>query len=290
MTDTEQAAPEELVEEALTSARRVIRYGRRAKKSLDAIRKQSADKANALTFAEARTEIAKIAGKSGSDELDACLSAWLEASSGLIDEALEQRHRQLLAGIQERAEAAEIPVRKLANTPPTIELGPFQLELEMGEPGQLKIGLEPVTEVEASVGSIFDAIEQTRAAWDARTPPPDALFERLHRAYRIACASRSTVAGERIPIVELLAPLALAECDAGSLRDQGVDAATAYPRHLLARQLALLSRSGHLEHAGYRLELGAATGGSTADKRDVLYVHSSSQRGQFYLSIRFVRI
>ena len=290
MRDTDsQQSPEALVEEALTSARRIIRYGRKAKKALDSVRRRTPDASNAGEFFQAHSKLAKLVGKTGSHELEARLTVWLEATEAAIEEALYDGRQTVLRSLRKRAAAKEIPFRKLGDNPTTIGLGPFRVVLEPGKDAQVKLGLEPISEVEASADAIFEAMQQTKALWDERTPPAPELFERIHDAYRVTCARTSTSPGERVALVDLLAPLSFVECDEESLRDQGIDAASAYPRHLLARQLTELNRRRHLEYEGVRLELGAATGGSTSDKSGVLYVQTSAERGQYFLSVRFVR-
>ncbi|MGM0558246.1 MAG: hypothetical protein ACQEVA_17810 [Myxococcota bacterium] len=280
----------ERLETALKHARRVLRYSKRAKKALESVRRKDIAPASVDTFVDARAAVQKLLGKTGSAELESELSGWLDATNDDVARSSDEKRRRLLEDLQKRASDQGVGIRKLGDTPPTVALGPIQVVLEAGRDAQLKLGLEPIDRAAADSAAIFEAIQRVRDEWEDRTPSPPELFQRIRRAYLMSCARSGHKPGDRIDIVDLPGPLALLECDDANLRKTGLASLAEYPRHLLARQLSTLSRERLLEHDGYRLELGAATGGSTKDKDDVLYVQTTPSRGQYFLTIRFSQV
>ncbi len=287
--NTSKSTTPERVEDALKTARRLLRRTKKAKKALDSVRHQEPTPATVADFLASRGVIERLAGDTGSETLDTQLHGWLDAVAPELAEASAARRHHLLNTIEERAASQSMRFEKLADSPPTYSFGPFRLALPTEDVLSISLGREPIAEVEPDCDAVFEACDAAQMLWEERTPEPGVLFERLLFAYRAACALEDKSPGDRIAIVDLLGPLALLETPAKRLRGRGLDAVDEYPRHLLARQLAELSRQQHLEHRGTRLELGAATGGSTSQKQDVLYVCTGPGRGQYYLSVRFVR-
>jgi hypothetical protein len=62
-----------------------------------------------------------------------------------------------------------------------------------------------------------------------------------------------------------------------------------YPRVQLCYDLWRLRRDRCLSGDGWRLSLGSATGGSTKDKKRVYFLEDDRGRGQYHLTLRFVR-
>jgi hypothetical protein len=287
-TEDRQCHKEQL-ERALAHARRVLRYSKRAKKALEKVRRCDIATDSVDAFVESRTSVEKLLGKTGSTELESELDDWLQATTDEVAQICDQRQRELLTTLRAHADDHGVEFRKLGDSPPSVSFGPIQIVLEPGQYAQLKLGLEPICRATADPDSILESIDHAREQWDARTPDSPELFERLRRAYLMSCSRDGLSPGDRVDVVDLLGPLALLETKPKSFRKQGLASLEEYPRHLLARQLSILNRERLLKHAGYRLELGAATGGSTQDKRRVLYVQSTPSRGQYFLTIRFTQ-
>ncbi|MCK6504647.1 hypothetical protein L6R53_14785 [Myxococcota bacterium] len=62
-----------------------------------------------------------------------------------------------------------------------------------------------------------------------------------------------------------------------------------YSRARLCWDLWRLRRDRCLAVDGWRLSLGPATGSSTRDKKRVFWLEDDQGRGQYYLTLRFVR-
>ena len=109
------------------------------------------------------------------------------------------------------------------------------------------------------------------------------FFTICHKAYEMALIRAGQKPTERVDIVELLTPMAWLwpETHAGK---KGM---AQLPRYLMAYQLQKLRSDRMLQQNGLRLDLGAATGGTTRNKSGVLYIPQGASEGQYYLSICF---
>ncbi|RAL22942.1 hypothetical protein DL240_08605 [Lujinxingia litoralis] len=199
------------------------------------------------------------------------------------------RQRMTLLGELNRALTEEGGrLEHLGDHPLTLGIGQLTLTLDLlARRATLSYAREDIAEVEASTEAILKAVRQTRDAIQKRALPSDLFFERLQHAYRVQLAMSGLPEGERVDLVDLLVPLALVDTDAEQRRKKGLDALTPWPRYLLAYQLQRLRRDGLLEQQGRRLDLGTATGGSTKNKQNVLFIPGHGTDGQYYLSLRF---
>ena len=110
------------------------------------------------------------------------------------------------------------------------------------------------------------------------------FWQALKAAYDIVLLKDGKPAGERIDIVDVLVPMAWIWPHAVQLKK-----ATQFPRYLLAYQIQKLRQDGLIAHNGYRLDLGTATGGSTKNKANVLFIPMGPTEGQYYLTMCFRR-
>jgi hypothetical protein len=102
-------------------------------------------------------------------------------------------------------------------------------------------------------------------------------------------AARGHTLGERVDLVDLRLPLALLRTGADRWRRIELAKTPSYERYQLAYQLQRLRKDQLLEKGGLRLDLGSATGGSTRQKHNVLFIPRAGGDGQYYLSLRFVK-
>jgi hypothetical protein len=204
-------------------------------------------------------------------------------------ERLKAQARMSLIG--ELARAGEgVEVALLTETPLTVLVAPLAVEVDL-EAGAAKVlyAREVVAECEPEAAAILAARQKAMDQIRAEALDSAAFFDLARRAYQTVLLARGIQQGERVDLVDLLGPLSLLGRDAGDWRKAsaaGGKGFPAYPRYLLAYQLYRLQRDGMLAKDGARLELGAATAGSTRNKRDVLFVPSSATEGQYFLSIR----
>jgi hypothetical protein len=222
---------------------------------------------------------------------------------------LEERRAELVAGLashQERLRAQArmsligelaragqgVEVGLLTETPLTVLVTPLAVEVDL-EAGSARVlyAREVVETCEPEAAAILAARQRAMDRIRAEALDSAAFFDLARRAYLTVLLARGLQPGERVDLVDLLGPLALLSRDTDDWRKAagggGSKGFAPYPRYLLAYQLQRLQRDGALAKDGARLELGAATAGSTRNKRDVLFVPSSATEGQYFLSIRF---
>ncbi len=200
----------------------------------------------------------------------------------------QKRRMQFMQALQSRADKEDLEIEKLSDSPLTFHLDPLTVEadFEVGH-ARLKYAREQVAETDLEPAEVMEARREFLDELAERTDGAEAFFDRLHAAYRLALDTRDGAPGDRVDLVDLLAPLALLSAAPEAWRHPGLEDIEPYPRHLLAYQIARLRHEGLLTHGGRRIDLGTATGGSTRNKDDVLFVPSGSSDGQYYLSLRF---
>lgn len=227
---------------------------------------------------------------------DADLSAFgleeqrLEVVSRLtaLQEQLKARTRSaILGGLTGQG----LEVSLLTESPLTLLVAPLTVELDL-DAAKAKViyAREVVAECKPDAGSILSSRQQAMDHIRKQALDSPIFFDVALHAYKITLMTRGLQEGERVDLVDLLGPLAVLTRDIGEWRKAPKRGFTPYPRYLLAYQLQRLRRDGVLTHGGLRIELGAATAGSTKNKRDVLFVPTTPTEGQYYLSVRFLPV
>lgn len=201
------------------------------------------------------------------------------------------RH-QIIGALRSRAidEGLSEPAL-LAEQPPTLFIAPFtcELDLDRGE-ARLLFAREIVTTAELEVDAIYKTRAEAMARIQDEAIPASEFFSLLHTAYRTVLMARGKAHGERVDLVDLLAPIALLRNDVDAWRKLELSRVAAFPRYLMSYQLRRLRKERALEKNGLRLELGTATGGSTRNKTNVLFLPTRGDEGQYYLSLCFRRV
>jgi hypothetical protein len=199
-----------------------------------------------------------------------------------------KRRMQFMQKLHQRADERGVDFEKRSETPLTMYAAPLTLEANF-EAGRVTLSYArcELTTTDLDPDAVFEAYDAAVDELEERTIDSEAFFGRLRDAYRLAVRNRGEAEGERVDLVDLLAPLALMSSSADGWRDSSFDAISPYPRYLLSRQLARLRGDGMLTDGDLRIDLGTATGGSTENKEDVVFIPSGKDDGQYYLSIRF---
>lgn len=209
-----------------------------------------------------------------------------------IEQHTEQQKKtirtQFLGELTEKTSALTQPLHKIAESPLTFYLHPLTIEIDFErEKVTISYAREPVETTDLHAPSVLEAYQKTLDNIRKDAISSDTFFDLLLQAYRTVLIARGEKPGERVDLVDLLVPLSILQVNRNDWRKKGIAGIKEFPRHMLAYQLNRLRNDGLLERAGMRLELGTATGGSTKDKRNVLFVPSAQAEGQYYLSIRF---
>ena len=229
------------------------------------------------------------------DALDALrgvdLSAYgCGALQGVIAESIEQRlrtlrataHHELLTGLRDGVEKAE-HLRVLSDSPLVVYVHPLTVELLIEQKKAVwTYAHETLQTVPLAVEEILAAHRTLVDAFRASRVDSQTFWTLLRKAYEMVLILDGLSAGSRIDIVEMLPALAWIWPQQAAVKKAGV-----FPRYLLAYQLQKLRADGLLQNQGLRMELGSATGGSTRNKQNVLFIPQGPSEGQYYLSICF---
>lgn len=192
-------------------------------------------------------------------------------------------HQTLIVGI---GNAVQNPahLRVICDNPLVIYVHPLTLEVQFNQmKSTWTYAHEPLQTVSLDPGEIMDAHKMLLETFRASRVDSQHFWEILKMAYEMVLIKKSIPAGSSIDIVELLPPLAWIWPNQVAMKKTPAS----LPRYLLAYQLQKLRTDGLLSHKGWRLELGTATGGSTRQKSNVLFVPMGHSEGQYYLSLCF---
>lgn len=226
----------------------------------------------------------------GAPEVDELRVELVEALAAEMPRLKLKARMAFIQKLEMLADQAEVELQKTSEAPLVLYAEPLTFEIDFDAGGaRLLYGHEPIDELPLQAKALLEARADALAELDKAKLGSEEFFDLLLGAYRMALAAEGLEAGERVDLVDVLLPLSMLRAGRDNWRKKGLDALEPYPRHLLAWQLAQLRKDGQLERGGLRLDLGAATGGSTRDKRDVLYIPVGPKSGQYYGSIRFER-
>ncbi len=204
------------------------------------------------------------------------------------------RFRQaFLDRMAERLREEELPFAPLGDQPPTFEIGGLTLVLDFDrEHADLCYARETLDRRVLKTQEILDARAEALAALEELWPGREEFFEALASSYRSLLAREGMSAGERVSIVDLIPELSVEferMAVAASPRAATGPGIRRLTRAEFAYCLDRLAREGSLHVGDRRIELGTATGGSTKDKKRVLFLEAGMGGGQYYLSLRMTQ-
>lgn len=279
-------SPREALEQLRDGVSEALTALTRAKKAVSAA--LTAERAGALGGLE---KAAKRLSKATLPDIapESLRVAALEAIEQHLARERARRRVTLVGALHQAASAAGLEVSRLGSDPPTFEIPPVTVELDFGrDEARLVYAREVVTTAPLEAEAI---LEGRVAAMDLiRTHGLGAAegFDLLCRAYRMVLAASGGREGERVELVDLLLPLSLLVAERSKWRQLELGRLASVTRYQLAYYLQRLRREGLLARDGVRLDLGAATGGTTRDKRNVVFVPVGQGEGQYYLTMRLV--
>lgn len=190
--------------------------------------------------------------------------------------------------LREAASTAGFETSVLTSDPPEFRVGPFTVVCEFAKrSASLRYARLELEKVASRPAAIVDAARKHLALLDTRDFAPERFFDQLLQAYQVRLQRIGQPFGTRVDVVDLLGEIAFAMQSPAFFEDPVREKFVPYRRIQMAFDLARLRRSGRLSHRGLRLALGAATGASTRQKANVLYLEDDGGNGQYYLSLRF---
>lgn len=219
--------------------------------------------------------------------LDMDFTELIEAAAADQQARLKARKIEFGRMLIQSAEEGDMTCRMMTSDPMEFSIPPFTVSVDLDQNlariHYARLGLQ---DLPARPDKILTALQKglkvLEGGWSS-----EQFFDALHTAYENALFEKRGHSGERLALVDLLPHVALAfqndrfrsDPVAGHYRDYG--------RVRLAYDLSRLRREGMVQRHGRRLNLGTATGSSTQDKKKVLYIEESPERGQYYLSVWF---
>ena len=173
--------------------------------------------------------------------------------------------------------------RILSDSPLVVYMHPLTLEVHF-ETGKATLcyAHEVLQTVSCVPEEILSAHQSLVEVFRASRIESQQFWQILKLAYDMVLLKEGQPVGARVDIVELLPALAWVWPNAAAIKKSGV-----FPKYLLSYQLQKLRADGLLTNRGWRLDLGTATGGSTRNKANVLFIPMGHTEGQYYLSICF---
>lgn len=273
------------IENLIEQTRTALKDLPRAEKALKNLTKsQQLVRGNTLKKALKDLEKASLTAIGADDqrlEILAAIDAYSENQKKTI-------RTKFLSELTGKAAELSTPLQKIAESPLTFYLHPMTIEIDFErEKATLSYAREEVETTNLHAADVIEAYQKSVEKIRKNAMPSDAFFDLLLQAYRTVLIARGDQPGERVDLVDLLVPLSILQVNRTDWRKKGIGGIKEFSRYMLAYQLNRLRNDGMLEREATRLELGTATGGSTKDKRNVLFVPSSQAEGQYYLSIRF---
>lgn len=289
--EQKEEAPPTLSEEMQELLKEIRSRSRRLTRAANMLKDLARKEPDAADY-EAWLELHK-----GLDGYDLELPALNEGRQRVVDLLEKELPRmrtkarmKFLTTLEMLATQEELKVERISESPLVLYLKPLTLEVDFdGGGARLLFGHEPISELPINARSIMEERKKILAGLKKEALSSEDFFPLLKKAYQSVLAREGAEFGARVDLVDVTIPLSMLLAKPRDLRRRGIDALKPYPRELLVWQLARLRQDGMLQVDGLRLDLGAATGGSTKNKEDVLFIPVGPSSGQYYGSLRFER-
>ena len=197
--------------------------------------------------------------------------------------AVDSARLRWLGDLASAAEAAGLAQARVGTDEVRIDEATVRVDHARGEVDVL-YAREVLATVRPDPVAVVDAVRTSLAALRRPVEQVPDIFEEIAAAYRVLLARQGLPVGERVNLVDLVAPLFFVRQADTFWKRPDARSARLVTRAQLAYDLDTLQRARRLEHGGLRIALGSATGGSTAKKQQVLFLESAPGGGQYYLT------
>lgn len=190
--------------------------------------------------------------------------------------------QNLMTGLESYFQKDEIKI--FSDNPLTLYLHPLTLTVDFEHASaDFSYARQSIQTVALDPKEIRDARLAIVENFKAMRVDSKTFFKRIHTAYQMLLLKEERRDGERVQIVDLIEPISWLWADSSNKKSSR----SQIPKYLLAYQIQKLRNDKLLEYQGIRMDLGAATGGTTRNKNNVIYIPHSQSEGQYYLSICF---
>ena len=192
--------------------------------------------------------------------------------------------QDLIAGLNATAPKPD-QIKMVSDSPLVLYVHPLTLEVNFEQcKTTWSYAREPMAQSSLDPSDIWNVYGELLDQFRAARIDSKSFWQALKAAYDFVLLTDAKPAVDLIDIVDVLVPMAWNGPHAVQLKK-----ATQFPRYLLAYQIQKLRQDGLIAHNGYRLDLGTATGGSTKNKANVLFIPMGPTEGQYYLTMCFRR-
>jgi len=190
----------------------------------------------------------------------------------------------LAAALKRACESEGIGLAVLTRSPLELRLPPLGVQVDLeADRADLVFGRQRLARVGARADEILDARRAALAELEGKDWDPVAFLGRVFEAWR-ALSPR----GDWVELSEVFPRLAWLRQGSAFHKEPSARNFVPWSRAGFCYDLHRLRRDRCLNHDGWRLSLGPATGGSTRDKKRVFWLEDADGRGQYHLTLRFV--
>jgi len=203
---------------------------------------------------------------------------------------VETQKRELAKQLAEACGRRELELLVVRREEPVeLRIPPFAVELDRAKGrATLQFARLPVAVCEAEAEPIAALVARWRDTW-MRDFQPARFFDACRGAWAAARATGLGGQSERVEILEFMPFIALQLQPAKFRQEPSAKNFVDYSRAHFAFDLMQLRRAGLLNHEGWRLNLGVATGTTASNKKRALFVEDERGQGEYKLTVYFTR-
>jgi len=192
-------------------------------------------------------------------------------------------HHDLMTGLARGLQDKPEHLKVLSDSPLVVYLHPLTLEVQFEQKKAIfAYAHEPLATTSLDPDEILKTRTELLEVFRASRIESTKFWDICKLAYEMVVLKNGQPVGSRVDIVELLPPLAWLWPNPAVVKKS-----SGFPKYLLAYQIQKLRADKLLQNKNARIDLGTATGGSTKNKANVLYIPMGATEGQYYLSICF---
>lgn len=219
--------------------------------------------------------------------IDIDLAELLESTAADQQQRANRRKVEFGRMLNENAENQGLTCKMITSEPMEFSLPPFtvavNLDQNIARINYARLALEELPALPDQItAACRKNLKMLEKGWSS-----EQFFDALYDAYRIQLFEKKSRQGERLVFTDLIPYVALSFQSEKFRSDPVAGNYRPYGRVRMAYDFSRLRRNGLLQRNGWRVNLGAATGSSTRNKKGVLYIEESPGQGQYYLTVWF---
>ncbi len=224
-----------------------------------------------------------------SETLSGPLEELIESARRFVKEEKARREETFQRRMTELVEAQGVSVRLETRDPLLLRIPPLAVEVDLDKNaakflfGRIVVA-KSTADPEAILAHREQAVRRLEQGFDSK-----AFFDELHEAYLAEARRKEARPGDWVELSPVLCQLAIARQSDAFRCDPISKNFRPFGKVRFLYWLHLLKKGAGLTKDGRRLVLGAATGGSTRNKRRVFFVEDGDGNGSYHLTIRFLR-